>query len=336
MAFIPNANTEYFIQSRFPTGYVLDVNRATNSPGEKIIQWDCHEGNNQKWNIEHTAEPGCFRLQNVNSKLYLTLNDEGKMIQDNLGANKDQVFYCEPGINGGSFVHSKLRPGYVWDIPNSSNDRGLQLHRWGPNQSLAQSFYFAEKVPTRLRLNTVRCESPAGGAFFSTWTGDTADIVVNTVSVGGAGAGLAASVAGVVVTGATATAAVATAGIVLAVVGVGVAAVSAAFFIDKISSSEDDLFIELDGTKIWPEGKDHEGIEGGDSKFVNLQLSENWTKNQNLQLWEHDSSPFFWDGHDKLGGVSFDPRKVLWNTEFTIICGNESEGSVYSLSFTLT
>ena len=330
MPFIPENNTNYYIQTRLGNGLVFDVAYGSRSPGAQVIQYHCKKGANQQWKIR-TEDNGRFRAQNVNSKLYLTVDKNGKLTQDTLDESKDQVFYCDDAINGGSFVRSVKRNDYVWDVPQSKVSEKTQLHAWGYNDSLAQCFYFAKSVPTTLRLNTVRCDNPAGGAFYSSLAGDVSDGIINAASVGVGGLGLAGGVAGIVVTSKAAAGVIATGGIVLAVVGLAVAVGGASLFIDKIASSEDDLYIEVDGKKVWPTDKKHHGIHKNEEVHPELKF-ENWTKDRQIVLWEHD-----WiSDDDKLSGIKIDPLKNLWNTQVSVLKANDSEGSVYTIIFTLT
>jgi hypothetical protein len=106
--------------------------------------------------------------------------------------------------------------------------------------------------------------------------------------------------------------------------------VSAAFFIEKLTGTEDDLFINLDGVKIWPnDGKKHGYIKTGKELELNILLSENWTNSQTLALYDHDMI----SNHDKILELTLDPVHNLWGTTFTLTIENDG---CYSLLFRLS
>lgn len=321
---VPYPDKPYFIQSR-SSALVLDVDRASKEPGARVLQWECHKGSNQQWYFEAVAED-VYNIRNANSGLYLQFGDGpdnvGKLIQAAKNGRDSQRFALTPGILGGVVLRSER--GKAIEVPGTDTNKGTQLRAWDASGELNQSFYLCTSIPTRLRLIEVQCFLPSSGIYTAanTTAGDVS-------TLGGAGLGVLG--AGLAIAG------VATGGVALAVVGasVGVAGAGAllAGWIDGAAGGEDDLYIEVDGKRIWPVGKKHDYIKKGQSLKLNLKLSDNWSSSSTLQLWEHDTI----SSDDELTKkITLDPVRAMWNSEFTVVTGNDSEGSLYGLTFIFT
>ena len=66
------------------------------------------------------------------------------------------------------------------------------------------------------------------------------------------------------------------------------------------SGSHDEIFLRMNGNKIWPEKDDYYSIKEGHEVFVNHSISYN--EDITIELMEHDSDP---SPHDLLGSVAF-------------------------------
>jgi len=202
-------------------------------------------------------------------------------------------------------------------------DRGVQPIAWDPGETLNQSFYLCSEIPKRLQLIELQCIQPAIGIW-----GGANDVAGAIATLGGAGVG--------VIGAGTAIAGVATGGIAIAVVGatLGVAGAGTllASFVDGLASGEDDLYIEVNGKKIWPGGKS-QGVDKRELVRLNKTLSNNWSSSDTIQLCEYDTISSDDELTDKL---NIDPLKSMWDSEFTVIAGSNSEGSIYALTFLLS
>lgn len=70
------------------TGLSFDILDAHTEPGVKLITYDFYGSDNQLFQMENTADG--FRLKNKKSELYLTVNSDGSVTQEEKGNN--QVF----------------------------------------------------------------------------------------------------------------------------------------------------------------------------------------------------------------------------------------------------
>lgn len=58
---------------------VLDVPQASDKPGTKICQYPCNNRFNQRWNlIKVDKNGGCYRIQNLKTRLYLDVKGAKK------------------------------------------------------------------------------------------------------------------------------------------------------------------------------------------------------------------------------------------------------------------
>ena len=105
------------------------------------------------------------------------------------------------------------------------------------------------------------------------------------------------------------------------------------FAVDKITplanaignKFPDELYIKVDGQKIWPGGK-YQDIKRGQN--IDLNVAKNFTKEAQVVLWEYDTI----GSDDNLGQQTFNANSqsgeyMLYNTE---------EGSIYFLNVSVT
>ena len=89
--------------------------------------------------------------------------------------------------------------------------------------------------------------------------------------------------------------------------------------------SPDELYIKVNGEKVWPGGK-YQDIKTGQN--IDLNVTRNFTNEAQVGLWEYDTV----SSDDNLGEQTFKPDSksgeyMLYNTE---------EGSVYILNVSVT
>lgn len=73
----------------------LDVNARSMAAGDSIITWQTSRDTNQRWIFEQNGD-GSFYIKSVHSSLYLTLTEEGKLIQENKDSSLNQRWTISP------------------------------------------------------------------------------------------------------------------------------------------------------------------------------------------------------------------------------------------------
>lgn len=165
----------------------------------------------------------------------------------------------------------------------------------------------------KFTLVKVKCLAPSkglGGA-------------VEWVAVGvGAAVGAAGSLAATTASGG---ALVATVGV--ATVGGASAGQWAATSTDRVFKGRDDLYIKINGQKIWPGGK-YEHISSQEEKTINYTTDFNG--DIKIELWEHDS----WSSDD---GIGYLVVPASWpNNGYIYRIESKDEKSAYEVAFILS
>lgn len=320
----PQANTAYFIQSRFMSNaektFVLDLNNKNDAMGEHVIQWSCHGGDNQQWYFEPSGDGSSYAIRNKMGKLYLEFNEQGELVLADK-KNSDTQYFTLTSFADGVEIRNKASNLLV-QVPLTTKS-GDHVGACFSRHTHDQRFSIRSEIPKKLQLVKVECLQSATGVH-------KANFVVGAVTTfGGAATGVAG--AGLTIAG------VATGGVAFAVVGAGFGLASAgsllADMLKDATSSEDDLYITMDDKKIWPNDAKHGSIDKGKSLDLKLLVSENWSERNRIQLWEHDTV----GSNDALTPpIDIDPKAAHWDFEFTVITGNQDEGSLYSLTFLLS
>jgi hypothetical protein len=164
-------------------------------------------------------------------------------------------------------------------------------------------------MPKTLELVSVKCIKPSSG--------------INSLAQGifgaiGAIIGGAVAVAGAAVTGGILIAATG-----LAVGGGAATGVNVINGLDNFFSGSDDLYINVNGGKIWPSGK-YKDIDSQQTKNVGYKVP--LTSMVTIQLWEYDTV----GSDDLLGYLDISPDHQTGN--FTYLVQNEDEGSIYEIN----
>jgi hypothetical protein len=87
------SNDQYLVVN-LATGECLDAEKASRDDGARILQWTCHDGNNQHWLVR--GDPNTFALINVNSGMCATVEGDGKVRQHPCRAHASQRW--SPGL----------------------------------------------------------------------------------------------------------------------------------------------------------------------------------------------------------------------------------------------
>lgn len=81
--FVPLAGGYHRIET--PAGLCVDVQAVSQDDGARVIQWPCHDGPNQQWQVEH--DDGEVLLRARHSGRFLASDGDGGLVQrDRTGA----------------------------------------------------------------------------------------------------------------------------------------------------------------------------------------------------------------------------------------------------------
>ncbi len=73
---------DIYVIENLATQKSLDVNARSLEAGASIITWQTSKDTNQRWILEQNGD-GTFYIKSIHSSLYLTLTDEGTLVQEN-------------------------------------------------------------------------------------------------------------------------------------------------------------------------------------------------------------------------------------------------------------
>ena len=182
----------------------------------------------------------------------------------------------------------------------------LQKVNWG---IFCPSIKRSIKISKTLTIKSVKCIKPSS----------VIDSIARGIfgEIGGAIAGTATAVAGAK-----------TGGLLIAATGVaaaggasaGVAAING---LDHFFAGADELYIKVNGSKIWRSVK-YKDIDSQQTKDVDYSTS--LTETVHIQLWEYDTT----SSDDLLGYLNVDPAHQPG--DFTYLVYNENEGSIYEIN----
>ena len=163
-----------------------------------------------------------------------------------------------------------------------------------------------------LKINRVQCLAPASG--ITNWT-----------------RGIFGTIAGAIAIGFTASGATVTGGALYAAIGKNASAatsstIAAIETLDNITKGQDDLYIKINGEKVWPNGKYH-GAHA--FKPINPRINKPFKHDKVvIELMEYDSG----SGDDLLGRLEIDTRNMKEEKlKQTLLVGSEAEGSLYEV-----
>lgn len=160
-----------------------------------------------------------------------------------------------------------------------------------------------------LTIVSVKCIKPSSGI------DGTALSIFGAIggAIGGAAAVAGATVTGGLLIGATGVAAV----------GGASAGVTLINGLDHFFAGADDLYIKVNGSKVWPSGK-YKDINSQQTKDVEYSLPLN--SQVTIQLWEYDTI----SSDDLLGYLTLGSDHQSGN--FTYLVQNRDEGSIYEIN----
>jgi endoglucanase Acf2 len=136
-------NGVYQIKSK-KSGLCLDVLGGSTAQATPIIQWQCHDGNNQRWAVT-TTDDGQYQLLAMHSGLAMDVTSASTQIGARLqqwpqnGTHAQRFTFEELGDNEFRLINSAS--GKSLDIENASIEAGAGLQQWDWNGGDHQRFY---------------------------------------------------------------------------------------------------------------------------------------------------------------------------------------------------
>jgi hypothetical protein len=162
----------------------------------------------------------------------------------------------------------------------------------------------------KLTIKSVKCIRPSSGI------DDTTRAIFGTV--GGIAAG------GVAIAGATVTGGALAGAVGLAIVSGASGGVTVANALDHVFAGSDDLYIKVNGGKVWPSDGDVD-INSQQQKDVNISV--NFMGKVTIELMDYDSA----SNDDSLGYMTIDTTNMTAPIEDRWIVQNAEEGSMYEV-----
>jgi Fascin domain len=173
--------------------------------------------------------------------------------------------------------------------------------------NVSQSINTSQK---KLTIKSVKCIRPSSGI------DDTTRAVFGTI--GGIAAG------GVAIAGTTVTGGALLGAVSLAVISGSSGGVTLANTLGHCFSGSDDLYIKVNGGKVWPSDGDVD-IDSQQQKDVNVSV--NFTGKVTIELMDYDSA----SNDDSLGYMTIDTSNMTAPIEDRWIVQNAEEGSLYEI-----
>ena len=123
------------------SGKCLDLPGGQAGDGTPAIQYDCHGGLNQRWDIESAGDAGYRIVSRMSGKCIGTdlghAEVAGHIVQSRCGSAPDQLWALEGAGNGYALRNAANR--LCLDVPGGSLANGAKLMAWtcngGPNQT---------------------------------------------------------------------------------------------------------------------------------------------------------------------------------------------------------
>lgn len=173
---LPNPNDQYNIVARH-SGKCLDVARAAQGNGAQVVQWDCNQGDNQKWQFTPVGS-GDYKIIAKHSGK--SLDVFGGIVSQGNGVMVEQWDY-----NGGGNQLWQLIPvgdGYYKIVPKHSG-KSLDINGGpGANSNGAQAQQWDYVGNNNQKFRFVSLSGPcAADQVGSTFEG-TADMIASRVS----------------------------------------------------------------------------------------------------------------------------------------------------------
>ena len=130
------------------SGKVWDIQGASQANGTPLIQYRKHGNKNQQFKIEHVSD-GYHRIQVIHSQKYLTLQDNGKVVQSNWEHRLSQKWYIFQLPNG------------KYQLKNAQNHQFIEVFQ-SQHKNLAAIItnHHTLALNQQFEIEEIGCQSP--------------------------------------------------------------------------------------------------------------------------------------------------------------------------------
>jgi hypothetical protein len=126
------------------SGKCLDLPGGQAGDGTPAIQYDCHGGLNQQWDIESAGDAGYRIVSRMSGKCIGTDSGPaavaGHIVQSKCGSSPDQLWALEGAGNG--YALQNVANRLCLDVPGGSLANGTKLIAWACNRGINQTWRF--------------------------------------------------------------------------------------------------------------------------------------------------------------------------------------------------
>jgi hypothetical protein len=127
------------------SGKCLDLPRGQTDDGTMVIQYDCHDGLNQKWTMEAAGDAGYRIVSRMSGKCLgsdpASAAAGGHVVQSQCGSSSVQLWTLDGGNN--AYVLRNAANRLCLDVPAASAANGAQLITWTCNGGANQTWRYA-------------------------------------------------------------------------------------------------------------------------------------------------------------------------------------------------
>jgi endoglucanase Acf2 len=151
------ADGVYQIKSK-KSGLCLDVLGGFTAQATRIIQWQCHDGNNQRWAVSATGD-GQYKLLAMHSGLAMDVDSasarNGAAVQQWLDNGTQAQRFKIEDLGNREFRLINGASGKSLNIEEASTEAGARLQQWDWNGGDHQRFYLVADTVSRLLGTTM-------------------------------------------------------------------------------------------------------------------------------------------------------------------------------------
>jgi hypothetical protein len=135
----PVVDGNYLLEARH-SNKCVSVVRPANTSGAKVLQWSCHKGKNQRWNLANQGS-NAYQIQSVFSNRCLAVSGSrvSSAGQATCTKQKNQQWLVDRQPDG-SFSLKSAATGQYLTVRNKSHDNGAKIRQWGWLDDKAQQF----------------------------------------------------------------------------------------------------------------------------------------------------------------------------------------------------
>jgi hypothetical protein len=134
------------------SGKCLDLPGGRTDDGVQVIQYDCHGGINQQWNIEDTGDARYRLVSRMSGKcIAIDAADDavgGHIVESQCGSFRNQLWALESASDG--YVLRNVANPLCLDVPGASLANGAKLIAWSCNGATNQTWHYVSPTTSRI------------------------------------------------------------------------------------------------------------------------------------------------------------------------------------------